>query len=316
MKTHIGIAGEFRCVVKRKDGSIKTDTGYQKNLILDQGLDFFGGGYGDDMMSYGFVGSRNSLPTADQTNLDNLIAYVSGSNYGYKNSYDSEKDGDYYRIHRGRKFLFENMGDVNISEIGIGSRSDYLCTRALIKDGNGNPTSITILSDEILELYYYLWEVFDVRDKTYVIKVIKDGIATDYNTIVRLAKVTDYDYIYNDGNHSIGAPLRANYLRGMNNYFYRGELGSIYGKPTNSIDRMYTSGYGKYEPRSFKKVMYINLNINDINDSIRSVYVDSTLGMWQIRYGSVDDDSPIIKTNRQKMKISFEFSWGRYEGEL
>ena len=39
MNTNIGVAGEFRCVVKKADGSIKTDIGYQKNLILNQGLD-------------------------------------------------------------------------------------------------------------------------------------------------------------------------------------------------------------------------------------------------------------------------------------
>ena len=50
MNTNIGMAGEFRCVVKKSDGSTKIDTGYQKNLILDQGLDFFGGGNGDNMM--------------------------------------------------------------------------------------------------------------------------------------------------------------------------------------------------------------------------------------------------------------------------
>ena len=42
MQANIGMAGEFRVVVKRADGSTKIDTGYQKNLILNQGLDFFG----------------------------------------------------------------------------------------------------------------------------------------------------------------------------------------------------------------------------------------------------------------------------------
>ena len=40
MNTNIGMTGEFRCVVKKSDGSTKIDTGYQKNLILNQGLDF------------------------------------------------------------------------------------------------------------------------------------------------------------------------------------------------------------------------------------------------------------------------------------
>ena len=56
MQADMGVAGEFRCVVKRADGSTKIDTGYQKNLILNQGLDFFGGDRGY-MTSYCVIGS-------------------------------------------------------------------------------------------------------------------------------------------------------------------------------------------------------------------------------------------------------------------
>nr|WP_241879648.1 hypothetical protein [Psychrobacter sp. PraFG1]UNK06475.1 hypothetical protein MN210_08250 [Psychrobacter sp. PraFG1] len=38
MKT--GFAGELRCIVKKKDGTTVQDTGYQKNMFLNTGLDF------------------------------------------------------------------------------------------------------------------------------------------------------------------------------------------------------------------------------------------------------------------------------------
>lgn len=60
MQANMGMSGEFRCVVKRADGSTKIDTGYQKNLILNQGLDFFGGSNGSDMMAYCVIGSSQA----------------------------------------------------------------------------------------------------------------------------------------------------------------------------------------------------------------------------------------------------------------
>mgnify|MGYP007002822680 CR=1 FL=1 len=79
MQANMGMTGEFRCVVKRADGSTKIDTGYQKNLILNQGLDFFGFGTNvgnvESIMNYCIIGSGNSTPTYAQNKLDNAIAW-------------------------------------------------------------------------------------------------------------------------------------------------------------------------------------------------------------------------------------------------
>lgn len=72
----VGIAGEVRCVITRADGSVKADTGFQKNLILNQGLEFFGGGKGTFINTYCAIGSGNSTPTITQTQLDAYITQV------------------------------------------------------------------------------------------------------------------------------------------------------------------------------------------------------------------------------------------------
>ena len=89
MQANMGVAGEFRCVVKRADGSTKIDTGYQKNLILNQGLDFFGGVKGTDMMQYCVIGSGNSQPVYTQNKLDTAIKGVSGTTFSTKYDYDA-----------------------------------------------------------------------------------------------------------------------------------------------------------------------------------------------------------------------------------
>lgn len=67
---HSAFAGEVRFVVEN-NGVKKLDTGFNKNIILNQGLHFFGGGNGGDMMTYCLVGSGNSAPTVTQNQLDN-----------------------------------------------------------------------------------------------------------------------------------------------------------------------------------------------------------------------------------------------------
>ena len=41
LNQNLGIAGEFQVIVRRADGSVRVDTGMQKNLILDNGLKFY-----------------------------------------------------------------------------------------------------------------------------------------------------------------------------------------------------------------------------------------------------------------------------------
>ena len=81
MQTNMGMAGEFRAVVKRADGSTKIDTGYQKNLILNQGLDFFGGDNSTDMMAYCVIGSGSSQPVYTQNKLDAIVGSAFKVNY-------------------------------------------------------------------------------------------------------------------------------------------------------------------------------------------------------------------------------------------
>ena len=237
MNTNIGMAGEFRCVVKKSDGSIKTDTGYQKNLILNQGLDFFGGDNDSNMMAYCVIGSGNSQPSYTQNKLDTAITGVSGATFSTKYDYDASRDGNLYKTNKVCKYSFTGLNNVNISEVGLASTySDattyFLCTRALIKDSQGNPTTITVLSGEILEIYYKLWAVYDTTDKAGTLNLL-DGVSGSiaYNWTVRLAYVTDkMSYAY-----QLGYVLSSVYSKWST--FNTGDLTAITTSPSGSGDR-------------------------------------------------------------------------------
>ena len=326
MQANMGMAGEFRCVVKRADGSTKIDTGYQKNLILNQGLDFFGGNNGSDMMAYCVIGSGNSQPVYTQNKLDTAVLGVSGTEYSTKYDYNASTDGNLYKTNRVRKYSFTGLNNVNISELGLASTYNntttyFLCTRALIKDSQGNPTTITVLSGEVLEIYYKLWIVYDVTNKTGTLNLLNGvGGSTAYNYIARLAGVggANIGGSAKYGNGTVGLALSEG--AGNNNHsVHNGEIGTITGAPTGTASETISSSSvstAAYILGSYKRQMTWSLSISQANFAIRSALFYTKMAFWQIRFGSVADDSPITKTNTQTLSIPIEFSWSRYEGAL
>ena len=326
MQANMGIAGEFRCVVKRADGSTKIDTGYQKNLILNQGLDFFGGGNGANMMSFCVIGSGNSQPIYTQNKLDTAITGAYGADFSTKYDYDAARDGNLYKTNKVCNYSFIGLNNVNISELGLASTYNntttyFLCTRALIKDSQGNPTTITVLSGEVLEIYYKLWIVYDVTNKTDTLNLL-DGVggSTAYNYIARLAGVggANIGGSAKYGNGTVGQALSEG--AGSNSHsVYNGEIGTITGAPTGTASETITSSSvstATYISGSYKRQITWSLRASQANFAIRSAIFYTKMGFWQIRFGSVANDSPITKTNTQTLSIPIEFSWGRYEGAL
>ena len=322
MNTNIGMAGEFRCVVKKSDGSTKIDTGYQKNLILNQGLDFFGGDSGY-MTSYCVIGSGNSAPSFSQNKLDAFLASAGiATATVYKTDYDKTRDGNLYKASVTNKYTFTNIVG-NVSEVGLASNytnsSSYnLCTRALIKDSNGNPTTISVLSGEILDIYYKLWRITDLTDKNTTLNVL-DGVggSVAYNVITRPSYIGfnsgDYDY----ANRSIGIPAAYRMGVALN---INGDTGEL--TATNStFNPVNSSGvssitWSPYVAGSYKRQLTANATVNDLNLNIRRFQVQIGFGDFQFRVGKVSDDSPLVKNNTQTLSIPIEISWGRYEGAL
>lgn len=329
---HLGIAGEVRFVITRADGTVKNDTGYQKNLILNQGLDFFGGGKGSIINDYCAIGSGNSAPAITQTGLDSLVAIVQGinetSNYAY-----SDTTSHLYKMWTQKKYRFTNLDNVNVSEVGLVSNSAstsnyYLTTRALIKDAAGKPTSISVKLGETLDVFYKIHKVIDTTEKAYVVNLLDgDGGAVPYNIILKPACVGNKQYndvptyfnIYIGGSSSSSRTLV---------YVSPEELAEVTSMPTGGekFEVANTLSHLPYELGSYKRTLKVSLGLDDGNqDVIRSLYTkeSSSFGFvplkflpFQMRFGSVADDSPIRKTANDTLIIPLEFSWGRYEGDL
>ena len=311
---HIGIAGEIRCVVTNADGTVKTDTGFHKNLILNQGLEFFGGSKGGNINSSCAIGSGNSIPAITQTKLDAFIVTANGSDITSSYSYEDKGD-NLYRIWEQKKYRFTGLNNVNISEVGLVSTGSistdyYLTTRALIKDSIGAPTSISVKTGETLDIYYKIHKVIDISDKSYVINVLDgNGGAVPYNVVVRPNSVGNSDWANN---------VSAAISNTGNTWLSPNELGNISGAPSGGTTAV-TYTLASYITNSYIRLATISVGLSSANFGIRTAFrfaQNEVFFPFQIRFGRVSDDAALTKTANDTLTIPLEFSWGRYEGEL
>lgn len=316
---NLGIAGEFRCVVLKEDGTVKEDTGYQKNLLLDQGLEFFGGSYGSSLNLRLLIGSGNSTPEVTQTVLDAPVSMASSTSINSDYSYVDGGDG-LYKFWEERVYRFTDIANINISELGLASSRTnsstsplidnyWLTTRALIKNLSGNPTTITLLEGEFLDVYYKIHKVLDISEKSTVINMTDgDGGSIPYNVKIKGVYV---------GNSSFNTVAGYSGYVASHTYFSSEEWVDVTSSPKGSR----LSNLASVEPyvaRSYKRVYKISAGLNDANMEIRTISTGNSTHFipFQVRFGSVADDSPIPKTASDSLEVRLEISWDRYSGEL
>lgn len=311
----VGVYGEVKVIVKRADGTVRLDTGFFPNVITNLGLDALGNDH--NLFHYCAVGGGNSTPLNTNTKLDNFLAVGTQISSESKYDYDPVRDTEFYKCSRTVGYRFEGLDNKNISEVGL--VIDYrpelhsALTRTLIKNSNGDPTVITVLSGEILELQYRLWQVFDLKDKDQVVTAMIDGVEVPVNVKIRLADVGGWHY-----NFVVGMGIMYNGSNyGNNPLFGTGEIGEITGAISEPVRGYHIApDWEAYQPSTYKRKFSVNISITDAVHPIRSFLFHTGLGAYQVRFGTVDGDLPIDKTNQDILQLGFEMSWGRYEGVI
>lgn len=305
----VGLYGEVKVIVKRADGTVRLDTGFFPNVITNLGLDALGNNH--NLFSICAVGGGNSTPLNTNTKLDNFLAVGSEISSTSKYDYDPVRDTEFYKCSRTVGYRFTGLDNKNISEVGLVSNSrpelHSALTRTLIKNSNGEPTVITVLSGEILELQYRLWQVFDLKDKDQVVTAMIDGVEVPVNVKIRLAGVGGSYY-----NFVVGMGIMYNGPHSPR--FGTGEIGEITGQ--SSGQSQVGTAWEAYQPSTYKRKFYVNTSITEAVHPIRSFLFHTGLGAYQVRFGTVDGDLPIDKTNQDILQLGFEMSWGRYEGVI
>lgn len=274
------------------------------NLILNTGLDLFGfipSGI-PYYMTYCRVGSGNDTPTVSDLELESQLGYTSTVQ---STSQGNSSSPLYYRWAQLVYRFGPGVATGNISEVGVGSHhinSGTLFSRALILDSYGNPTTITKLSDETLDVTYE----FRVYPRT-----------SDFTGSVTLTGNKGATYNYTGRTALASTPMQV-YLGKPNNLIivslsiqtYTGSLGTITNVPSTPISGgSSTNTASSYTNGTFNlnTTHTFDLNVSNHASGIKSLQIQGTQANWQIEFNTA-----IMKTSSDVLVLNLNTSWGRY----
>ena len=270
-----------------------------KNLILDVGLNALGT---TSVVSACKVGTGVTPVAISQTDLATPLATTSTQQYS---STGRNSTTPYYTWGR-RTFRF-NQGAAagNLTEVGVtyGGGSS-LFSRALIVDSEGNPTTLTILSDEWLDVTYELRIYQDLVDKTFNITLL----GVDHVVTVRPANVTT---------NPSGSSYFFDHFISWYYYYsqcshYNGTIGTITGSPSGVGSSAGGTSYGAYSQNSLQRSIIYGVGLNDANlaGGIQSTIINTDKCSWQVGYVPA-----IAKDSFKTLTMNYTLSWGRYDPE-
>lgn len=202
----LGLSGQYRLVASTdpEGKEVTKDTGWFDNLITNAGLNRIGQvsatvayqtwHFRDDILRAFRVGSGTTPPQFTDVALDAEIAAVSlasSSNAGWISSQGANYTDGYMHLTVTRQFG-QGAAAGNLSEIGLGDVNN-LFSRALILDSFGDPTTITILANEFLTVYYTLRVNIPQADQVISAHpVMLDGVSTPHDITIRPNNANSY----------------------------------------------------------------------------------------------------------------------------
>lgn len=288
--------GLYQLTVRRADGSVKQQTPWFKNLILNQGLNRLGT---NGIWGICEIGTGTAAAAESQTSLAGLGGrtsnVVTAANYAQSNSPFFYSRSVTYRFSLGAL-------DGNYTEIGVGWADGVLFSRALITPDGVNPSAITVLADEQLDVSYTL-RVYPPSESdwgagTYTIS------GTNYQVLGRLSYGSSLS-VFGIGTTPF-SPVGGFIYGGL---AFSGPVGAITGGPAGYGENM--SGYGDsaYVSNSYTRTSMVTAGLTAANVSggIRSVVVFSALG-----YTAQYQFTPAIPKDPTKtLNLTFSCSWAR-----
>jgi len=264
------------------------------NLITDGGLDKIG--TSSAWLSYCHVGTGNTAPANSNTALETFV----GSADAYSVTDGVSGASPYYRwIKKVYRF---NPGEAtgNLAEVGISwtAATGSLFSRALILDGAGSPTTITILSDEYLDVTYECRRYLPESDASSYEITLRGTVHTI--TGGRAASITS--------TNSWQMPFSAGAAYNTNGFVYDGTIGAITDSPSGTSSSTGSESITDYTPGNHYRDWTYSFALTEGNLAgyISAIKVDMAGGVYQ--FGVSPD---IEKTSDDIMSLTFRASWGR-----
>lgn len=297
----MGLSGRFK-LETFKNGVKTKSTGWFNNLITDQGKDFFGVGNQYNHINYCRVGTGNTAPAVSDTNL---VSHVAGAlrDAGSDTTGNSGSSPWYTYIQRVYVFPagFVGASSVNLAEIGTGTASSdgaNLFSRALILDGVGNPTTLTVDTDEELRVTYEL-RMYPLETDISS-SIIDSGTSVNHSYTLRACEV-------DQSNNWV--PLGMTTSGTTGSVATDGAIGAIDGSPTGSGDIPTGVTVANYTNGNYYRDFTYTWGSGDGNFatgiSAMKLFTNGKTS-WQVGF------SPAInKDNTQETSLTLRVSWDR-----
>lgn len=189
--------GNFSIRVKNNKTKKVRTTPLQSNMILNSYFSLKASAAHGNNTVYLRAGTGATAPQATDLTLENMVDGYLYTEPGFsKATVNTVRSGNLFK----KEYTVELSGNIggiqgNISEIGLSyERNSQLFTRALIKDSNGNPTTISLGENDSLTVIYTIGVEVDVTQiKSHLLDI--DGVSTNVSL-----RWVDYDR--EDNSHS------------------------------------------------------------------------------------------------------------------
>lgn len=269
------------------------------NLITNTGLDAL---VNSNPFSFCCVGSGNTAPANTNTALVSLIASTSNVTVNTNsNSGSSPYFGTMTKVYR----FAIGTATGNLSEVGVGNTATTLSSRALILDGVGNPTTITVLSTEALDVTYQVLFYAPLTDVTGTIVIN----SISYAYVMRAA-------LASSGSWSGMAAFNSDRMGLSTVGLYNGSIGTITGQPTGSNTSVNTGNmtYPAYVSGNFFQDTIVSWGLTEGNlaggaSAALLTYGRNvgSMGLFQMSF------TPALpKDASHTMTLTFRQSWNRH----
>lgn len=269
-------------------------------MIVDVGLNNIGNSSG--WMGACQVGSGNATPNVLDTTLETFIASTTDIQ---STSGTAQASPPYYGARTNRYRFGEGVAAGNLSEIGIADpNSGILFSRALILDGLGSPTTITVLADEFLDATYQLRLYPAEDDVTGTVTVS----GNDYDYILRASLVTNGSF-WGLGS---GGVLGGGGGAGAQIQLFNGAIGAITSQPSGTESANVNVINSAYVDTNLYRGFTAALGLNDGNltGGISAILLFMGVsGYFGVQQMSIDP--PLPKTDVDVLSLGFRHSWTR-----
>jgi hypothetical protein len=290
----LGVAGRYKMEAVNADtGERRVVADWFDNLITDMGLNRLGSG---GVCSYCLVGSGSTPPANSDTQLQTLVAATSTTQGGDGGIVTSPT------AYRWARYVFRfgaGAAAGNLSEVGVNwnGSTTAIFSRALIKDGSGNPTTITILSNEYLDVTYELRVYPPAADVTFQRTIS----GQTYDCTLRamgIGLTSPQNYLSSGASYTNSGYVNA----------YSGAIGSITGFPGGSQGGLnYTQD--AYSNNSYAQtcVLTAGLSVGNFGaGGIQAIGFQNHLCSFQVGF------SPAIPKDGTKiLTLNVSVSWAR-----